>query len=72
MLPEQEIQEIFYELVGILQNISISVGMDMDESVVICNGRWIVQYCLDLRKILGVAKKFLKSRSFLFQTPQNP
>ena len=31
-----------------------------------------VQYTLDLRKILGVAKKFLKSRSFLFQTPQNP
>ena len=25
-----------------------------------------VQYALDLRKILGVAKKFLKSRSFLF------
>ena len=33
---------------------------------------WYIQYCLDLRKILGVAKKFLKSRSFLFQTPQNP
>ena len=32
----------------------------------------IVQYSLDLRKIFGVAKKFLKSRSFLFQTPQNP
>ena len=31
-----------------------------------------VQYSLDLRKILGVAKKFLKSRSFLFQTQQNP
>ena len=31
-----------------------------------------VQYALDLRKILGVAKKFLKSRSFLFQTLQNP
>ena len=27
-----------------------------------------VQYTLDLRKILGVAKKFLKSRSLLFQT----
>ena len=31
-----------------------------------------VQYCLNLRKILGVAKKFFNSRSFLFQTPQNP
>ena len=31
-----------------------------------------VQYALDLRKIFGVAKKFLKSRSFLFQTLQNP
>ena len=31
-----------------------------------------VQYTLDLRKLLGVAKKFLKSRSFLFQTLQNP
>ena len=31
-----------------------------------------VQCALDLRKILGVAKKFLKSRSFLFQTQQNP
>jgi hypothetical protein len=30
-----------------------------------------VQYALDLRKILGVAKMFLKSRSFLFQTLQN-
>ena len=30
----------------------------------------MVQYALDLRKILGVAKKFLKSRSFLFQTQQ--
>ena len=30
----------------------------------------LVQYALDLRKILGVAKKFLKSRSFLFQTLQ--
>ena len=27
-----------------------------------------LQYTLDLRKILGVVKKFLKSRSFLFQT----
>ena len=27
-----------------------------------------VQCALDLRKILGVNKKFLKSRSFLFQT----
>ena len=35
-------------------------------------GVLIVQYALDLRKILGVAKKFLKSRSFLFQTQQNP
>ena len=25
VLPEQEIQEMFYKLVGILQNISISV-----------------------------------------------
>ena len=32
----------------------------------------VIQYALDLRKILGVAKKFLKSRSFLFQTLQNP
>ena len=32
----------------------------------------MLQYALDLRKILGVAKKFLKSRSFLFQTLQNP
>ena len=32
----------------------------------------LVQYTLDLRKILGVAKKSLKSRSFLFQTLQNP
>ena len=31
-----------------------------------------IQYTLDLRKILGVAKKFLKSRSFLFQTQENP
>ena len=31
-----------------------------------------IQYTLDLRKILRVAKKFLKSRSFLFQTRQNP
>ena len=31
-----------------------------------------IQYCLELRKILGVAKKFLKLRSFLFETPQNP
>ena len=31
-----------------------------------------VRWNLDLRKILGVAKKFLKSRSFLFQTVQNP
>ena len=31
----------------------------------------VVQYTLDLIKILGVAKKFLKSRSFLFQTWQN-
>ena len=35
-------------------------------------GQLKVQYALDLRKILGVAKKFLKSRSFLFQTEQNP
>ena len=32
---------------------------------------FIIQYCLDLRKISGEAKKFLKSRSFLFQTLQN-
>ena len=32
----------------------------------------ILQYALDLRKILGVAKKFLKSGSFFFQTQQNP
>ena len=32
----------------------------------------LLQCALDLRKILGVAKKFLKSRSFLFQTQQNP
>ena len=31
-----------------------------------------IQCPLDLRKIFGVAKKFLKSRSFLFQTQQNP
>ena len=31
----------------------------------------VVQYTLDLRKILGVAKKFLKLRSFLFQTREN-
>ena len=31
-----------------------------------------VQYTFDLRKILGVAKKFLKLRSFLFQTRENP
>ena len=31
-----------------------------------------VQWNLNLRNILGMAKKFLKSRCFLFQTPQNP
>ena len=35
--------------------------------------RMPVQHTLDLlRKILGVVKKFLKSRSFLYQTQQNP
>ena len=32
----------------------------------------VIQWNLDLRNILGMAKKFLKSRCFLFQTPQNP
>ena len=34
--------------------------------------RAILQCPLDLRKIFGVAKKFLKLRSFLFQTQENP
>ena len=36
------------------------------------NKKMPLQYTLDLRKILGVDKNFLKSRSFLFQTWENP
>ena len=48
----------------------VSENIELEGFFTITN--YLLQYTLDLRKILGVAKKFLKSRSFLFQTLQNP
>ena len=55
--------------VGIVVGIEAGIG---ELTLLFSNFALRIQYTLDLRKILGVAKKFLKSRSFLFQTPENP
>ena len=55
---------------------AVRVKMD-DEQIwlcIFCSSRTqnAVHYTLDLRKILGVEKKFLKSRSFLYLTQEIP
>ena len=44
----------------------LSLPKDANEIMVLGTLFALILYALDLRKILGVAKKFLKSRSFLF------
>ena len=45
---------------------------NLDLRKIVATTDFLVHKWFDLRKILGVAKTFLKSRSFLFQTQQNP